>query len=180
MTFTPVSISPWTELEVGYGIPPIRDLVAAGVRIGLSVDNMVLAGSADLFSVMRLAVDLARGASNDALSIADADALRWATIDGARGVGFGDKVGTLEPGKRGDIIAVRLRDVNMTPSADPYALLTHATRPENVSLVMIDGKIHKRDGQLLHVGLPRLQARANSSIAEIRRRAGIEAMAPKQ
>jgi cytosine/adenosine deaminase-related metal-dependent hydrolase len=170
---SPVSISPWTELEVGYGVPPIPDMIAAGLKIGLSVDNMMLAGSADLFSVMKLAADLARGVSRDQLVVADSDALGWATRIGAEGLGMAKSVGTIEPGKRADIIAVRFDALNLSPAADMASMLTHAARPENVALVMIDGVEHKRDGRLTRVDMPALQQRANVSIAQLRRSADV-------
>jgi len=170
---SPVSISPWTELEVGYGVPPIADMIAAGLLLGLSVDNMVLAGQADMFSVMRLSTDLARGLSRNPLLMEDMTALRWATIDGARSLGLGQQVGALAPGMRADIIAVRVDALNTAPAADLSSLLTHAARPDNVSLVLIDGVAHKRDGQLVRVDLPAIRARASASITKIRSAAAI-------
>jgi 5-methylthioadenosine/S-adenosylhomocysteine deaminase len=60
-TKSPLSISPWTELEVGYGLPPIAQMMDARMPMSLSVDNMVLAGNADMFGVMRITADLAAG-----------------------------------------------------------------------------------------------------------------------
>lgn len=164
---SPVSISPGTELEVGYGIPPIVELLKAKLLIGLSVDNMVLAGSADMFEVMRLAIDLARGAARDQFVIGDTTALRWATLDGAHSLGLSKKIGTLATGKRADLIAVRLDAVNTAPAPDLSAMLTHAARPDNVALVLIDGVAHKRDGKLVKVDLPRLIARARASTSKL-------------
>ena len=165
---SPVSISPWTELEVGYGVPPIPDMIAAGLLMGLSVDNMVLAGQADMFSVMRLSTDLARGVSRDQLLVEDMTALRWATAVGAQSLGLGKRVGALVPGMRADVIAVRVNTLNTMPPADLPSLLTHSARPDDVSLVLIDGVVHKRDGHLIRVDLPAIQAQAAASIARMR------------
>lgn len=170
---SPVSISPWTELEVGYGVPPIPDMIAAGLLIGLSVDNMVLAGQADMFSVMRLSSDLARGLSRNQLLMEDMTALRWATTDGSRSLGLGKQVGALAPEMHADVIAVRADALNTTPAADLPSLLTHSARPDNVSLVLIDGVVHKRDGHLVRADLPAIQAQATASITRIRSTAGI-------
>jgi 5-methylthioadenosine/S-adenosylhomocysteine deaminase len=171
---SPVSISPWTELEVGYGVPPMADLVAAGVTLGLSVDNTVLAGAADPFAVMKLAADLARGTARDQMVVADEAALRWATIDAARAMGLDRQVGSIVPGKRADIVGMRLDGLNLAPAADPFSLVTHAARPDNVSLVLIDGVPHKMAGQLMRVDVPALQQRAQRSIASIRARAVLD------
>ncbi|SEK07258.1 Cytosine/adenosine deaminase [Sphingobium sp. AP50] len=170
---SPVSISPWTELEVGYGVPPIPDMITAGLLMGLSVDNMVLAGQANMFSVMRLSTDLARGVSRNQLLMEDNMALRWATTDGSRSLGLGKQVGALVRGMRADIIAIRLDALNTAPAADLPSLLTHAARPDNVSLVLIDGVVHKRDGRLVRIDLPAIQAQATASIKRIRSPSGI-------
>lgn len=170
---SPVSISPWTELEVGYGVPPIPDMITAGLLMGLSVDNMVLAGQANMFSVMRLSTDLARGVSRNQLLMEDNMALRWATTDGSRSLGLGKQVGALVPGMRADIIAIRLDALNTAPAADLPSLLTHAARPDNVSLVLIDGVVHKRDGRLVRIDLPAIKAQATASIKRIRSASGI-------
>jgi cytosine/adenosine deaminase-related metal-dependent hydrolase len=148
-------------------------MIAAGLLVGLSVDNMVLAGQADMFSVMRLSSDLARGLSRNQLLMEDMTALRWATTDGARSLGLAEQVGTLAAGMRADVIAVRLDALNTAPAADLPSLLTHAARPDNVSLVLIDGVLHKQDGHLVRVDLPAVRARAASSIARIQSTAGI-------
>ena len=79
----------------------------------------------------------------------------------------------LAPGMRADIIAVRVDALNTAPAADLPSLLTHAARPDNVSLVLIDGVAHKRDGQLVRVDLPAIRAKASASIAKIRSAAAI-------
>lgn len=170
---SPVSISPWTELEVGYGVAPIPDMIEAGLLIGLSVDNMVLAGQADMFSVMRLSLDLARGVSRDQQFVEDMTALRWATAVGAQSLGLGERVGALAPGMRADVIAVRVDTLNTMPAADLPSLLTHAARPDNVSLVLVDGVAHKRDGHLVRVDLPAIRAQAAASVMRIRSATGI-------
>lgn len=170
---SPVSISPWTELEVGYGLPPIEDLAAAGASVGLSVDNTVLAGSADMFSVLKLTADLAAGMAARQSVLPDALVLDWATRTGAATIGLGDTVGTLEVGKRADLITVRTDALNTAPSAGAAALLTHAARPENVDLVLIDGVVHKREGRLTRVDVAALLGEAEESMARIRTAAGL-------
>lgn len=174
---SPVSISPWTELEVGYGLPPVPAMLAAGVLLGLSVDNMVLAGHADMMGVMRVTLDLARGLTRRQDAVEDAAALRWATCDGARSIGMDDRVGTIMPGRRADIILVRTDALHTAPVGSSAALLTHAARADDVRFVMIDGVIHKRDGALTRVDRRDLLARATRSIDRIKAAAGVGAAA---
>lgn len=170
---SPVSISPWTELEVGYGVPPIAAMLAAGVRMGLSVDNMVLAGHADMFGVMRVTGDLAAGMERRQQALPDATVLRWATAEGAATLGLGDRVGRIAPGMRADLIAVRADAINTAPYAEPVSMLTHAAQPANVDTVLIDGVIHKRAGRLTRVDAEAIRTEAEAAIARLRRLGGV-------
>ena len=170
---SPLSISPWTELEVGYGLPPLQEMVASNVAIGLSVDNAMLAGQADLFSVMRLAIDLAAGQGEKQGVISDRRALQWATAGGARTLGLGQLTGSLTPGKRADLIAIDASTLTTRPVSDVHFMLTHAVRPTDVELVMIDGLLHKRDRRLLRIDQAGMLAEADRLMATLRSRAKV-------
>lgn len=170
---SPLSISPWTELEVGYGLPALREMAASGVQMGLSVDNMVLAGQADMFSVMRLTIDLASGMQERQDAIGHRKALDWATIGGARSLGLAATTGSLTPGKRADVIAIARNTLNTRPVRDVPYLLTHAARPSDVDFVLVDGQVHKRDGRLTRVDVPALLDKAEATMAALRRQAGV-------
>ncbi|AMB43322.1 amidohydrolase family protein [Methylobacterium sp. AMS5] len=170
---SPISISPWTELEVGYGRPAIADMADAGVEMGLSVDNMVLAGHADMFGVMRITADLARGLREDQGALTDRRVLEWATIGGARGLGIAQTTGSLTPGKRADVIAVRRDAINTAPAGTVDFMLTHAAQPANVDFVMVDGVVHKENGRHTRVDVEALLAQAQESIARLRQKAGL-------
>lgn len=168
-----LSISPWTEIEVGYGLPAIGLMAASGVEMGLSVDNQVLAGNADMFSVMKLTADLTAGMEEKQGALPDSRTLDWATIGGARSLGLGDLVGSLTPGRRADVIAIRTDALNLAPAGSVEFLLTHSARPENVDFVMVDGVVHKEAGRLTRVDVPALVAEAKAEISKIRQRAGV-------
>lgn len=170
---SPLSISPWTELEVGYGLPGLPAMAASGVEMGLSVDNMVLAGRADMFDVMRLTADLAAGIAEKQSVLPDRRVLEWATIGGARGLGLGDLVGSLTPGKRADLIAVRADGLTTSPVGSVDFLLTHAAQPADVDFVMIDGVVHKQAGRLIRIDVDALSAEARAEIARLKERAGL-------
>lgn len=170
---SPLSISPWTELEVGYGVPPLADMAASGVEMGLSVDNMILAGQADMFSVMRLAIDLAAGQRSQQGVIPNRRALEWATIGGARGLGISSVTGSLTPGKRADLIAIDKGALNTMPVRNVDIMLTHSARPSDVDLVMIDGVVHKRDKRLVGLDVAALLSEAEQMITQLRTQAKI-------
>ncbi|MDB6455111.1 amidohydrolase family protein [Falsirhodobacter sp. 20TX0035] len=170
---SPVSISPWTELEVGYGIPPVARMAAAGLRIGLSVDNMVLAGNADMFGVMKVTSDLASGQTETQGAVKDATVLHWATAGGAETLGIAD-LGMIAPGMLADLVAVRTDAVNTAPVRTPEFLLTHAAHPGNVDTVIAGGILRKRGGALVGIDHTALLAEATRLMASLRRRAGID------
>lgn len=172
-TKTPLTISPWTELEVGYGLPPIARMMEASVPMSLSVDNMVLAGQADMFGVMRVTADLAAGMAEKPDVLRDRDVLQWATMGGAEALGIAKSVGSLSIGKRADIIAIRSDTLNTRPVKNIDVLLTHAARPNDVDFVMIDGVVHKESGRHTRIDVPALLAEAADTIRRLRVQADI-------
>ncbi len=147
-TRTPVSVSPWSELLIGYGVTPIREMAQAGLLLSLSVDTTPLTGTAELFSVMRLALGLDRGQAEAEFDMSARRVLEMATIDGARALGLADVTGSLTPGKRADVILVRTDDVNVAPFTDAPNVIALAAAAHNVDTVVADGRVLKRDGAL--------------------------------
>jgi cytosine/adenosine deaminase-related metal-dependent hydrolase len=94
--------------------------------------------------------------------------LQMATIEGAEALGIADKVGSLKPGKRADIILLRTRDINMTPLTDPVRMAVQSAQPSNVDTVIVDGRILKRSGQLVAVDVDKIVDQANATIAKVR------------
>ncbi len=172
-TKSPLSISPWTELEVGYGVPPLAQMMDARVPMSLSVDNMVLAGNADMFGVMRVTADLAAGMAEKQGALSDRTVLQWATMGGADALGLGKLVGSLAVGKRADIIAVRSDALNTSPVKNVDFLLTHGARPNDVDFVMIDGVVHKENGRHTRIDVPALLAQSSDMIRRLRVQADI-------
>ncbi len=113
-----VSISPWSELLIGYGVTPVQQLEASGVLLTLSVDTTPLTGTSDLWSVLRLATGLYRGEAEQELAVGTRRVLEMATLDGARSLGLGDVTGSLTPGKRADLLLVRRHDLETAPVTD--------------------------------------------------------------
>ncbi len=146
-----VSISPWSEMLIGYGVTPVQEMEDSGMLLSLSVDTLPLTGTADLWSVARLTTALLRGQAEQELAVNTRRILEMATIDAARSLGLGDVVGSLTPGKRADLILVRTRDVATAPRTDVPNLLALAAGAENVDTVMVDGRIRKRHGELVDI-----------------------------
>jgi len=167
-TKTPVSLSPYTELRTGFGITPVDRFLKFGVPVSLSVDTTLLCGNADMFAIMKAIQNIADGAAPSEFDIHPRRVLQLATIDGANALGIGDKVGSLSPGKRADLILVRTTDINMAPLTEPVRMIVQSAQPANVDLVMVDGRILKRDGRLTTVDVARVVADATETINRVR------------
>jgi 5-methylthioadenosine/S-adenosylhomocysteine deaminase len=169
---TAVSVSPFSELRVGYGFPHVRRFLDAGVRLGLSIDTTMLSGNADMFATMKVTQGIENGRSESESALTSRRVLELATIDGARSMGLGDVIGSLTPGKRADIIAVSTRNPNMAVVTDPAQLLVTAAGPADVDTVIVDGRILKRGGALTEVDPREIGRGARAALARLRHRAG--------
>jgi cytosine/adenosine deaminase-related metal-dependent hydrolase len=94
-----------------------------------------------------------------------------ATIDGARDLGIADKVGSLVPGKRADLILIRTTDINMAPIGDPFDALVSLAQPSNIDTVAIDGRLLRQKGLFTALDYPKVARDAADSAAGLRARA---------
>jgi 5-methylthioadenosine/S-adenosylhomocysteine deaminase len=166
-----VSVSPYTELHIGFGFPKTGEFLAANVPFGLSIDTTGLSGNADMFAVMKLIQNVENARAESEFKLPARRVLELATIEGARSMGVDDHVGSLRPGKRADLIMVNTRDVNMGVFTDPAHLLVEAAQPANVDTVVVDGRILKRHGRLVAVDANRITADAAAASFQVRKRA---------
>ena len=167
-----VSISPWSELLIGYGVTTVKELADAGVLLNLSVDTLPLTGNADMFSIIRLTAGLHRGQSEQEFSLLARRVLAMATIDGARGLGLEHVTGSLTPGKRADLIMVRADELNIAPFTDAPNMIAFAAQPSNVDTVVVDGRILKRDGRLTALDPREVVREAAAALERVLARAG--------
>jgi cytosine/adenosine deaminase-related metal-dependent hydrolase len=170
---SPVGLSPWTEMQVGFGLPPIARIQKQGLPVGLGLDNLALAGSADIFAMLKLTAGLAAAEAEEQGQLTERQVLEWATIGGARSLGMEEKIGSLTPGKRADLIMVQMDAINTTPATRPDITLVQAAQPANVSLVMVDGRIHKRGGHAVGDDTGKLLRDADAALSRLRKEAGL-------
>ena len=166
-----VTVSPTSELRIGYGFPRVCELLAAGVPTGLSVDTTVLCGNADMFAIMKVTQGVENGRAYDEFALSARRVLELATIEGARTMGMDDVIGSLRPGKRADIIAVSTDAPNLAVLTDPAHLLVTAAQPANVDTVIVDGRVLKRRGELTGLDLTSIAQEARAALAGVRERA---------
>jgi cytosine/adenosine deaminase-related metal-dependent hydrolase len=139
-----------------------------GVPVSLSVDTTLLCGNADMFAIMKAIQNIADGLAPSEFAIRARRVLEMATIDGARALGISDRVGSLTPAKRADLILVRSSDLNMAPLTEPVRMIVQAAQPMNVDLVMVDGRVLKRDGRLTTIDAAKVAAEAGETLNRLR------------
>jgi 5-methylthioadenosine/S-adenosylhomocysteine deaminase len=172
-TKSPYSTAPVIEMSysaVRSGYIQYDELKQLGVPMGLSIDSSGASASADFFNIMRALMwsDWQRSGAPSRLK--PQRLVELATIEGARLLGLGDVTGSLEPGKRADIILVRKMDVNMVPVMDPYYSLVFSGQPSNVDTVIVDGRIVSMGGKTTSIDLDKVVREAVTSALEIRGR----------
>ena len=170
-TKTPIATTPTGEASMGYPLQQIENFLAEGVTVGLGFDSIALSGNADMFRTMKMVQDSEKIRNAVQFKISSRRVIELATIGGARCLGLDDQIGSLTPGKRADLIMVSLLAPNMAVGPDPANLLVNSAAPANVGLVVVDGRILKRDGSLTHVDVKRSLHEAAASLRAVRERA---------
>ena len=137
-----LSHNPESNMKLGSGIAPIAKAVAAGIVVGLGTDGP--AGSNndfDMFESMDFAGKLAKVANLDPTALPARELVRMATLDGARALGLGDRIGSIEVGKEADLIAVDLTQERVRPVYDVTSIVVYAAKASDVSLTMVAGRV---------------------------------------
>jgi 5-methylthioadenosine/S-adenosylhomocysteine deaminase len=149
-----VAHNPTSNLKLGAGVAPVARMLELGVDVGIGTDGAASNNDLDMFEEMRLAALLAKGTSGDPTALPARDALSMATRLGARAMHLDHLTGSLEPGKRADLIVVDLDQLHNVPAFDRdpngiYARLVYASKSTDVVDVMCNGRWLMRDRALL-------------------------------
>ena len=149
-----VAHNPSSNLKLGSGVAPVTKMLEIGVDVGIGTDGPASNNDLDMFEEVRLAALLAKGTTGDPTVLPAQQALLMATRLGARALGIGDITGSLEPGKRADLIVIDLNGVHSIPhfSRDPHAIsarIVYSAKASDVSDVMCNGAWLMRNRQLL-------------------------------
>jgi 5-methylthioadenosine/S-adenosylhomocysteine deaminase len=138
---TGVSVAhcPESNMKLASGFCPVHDLSKRGINVCLGTDGAASNNDLDMFGEMRSAALLAKAVAGNASAINAQQAIRMATINGARALGLGDSIGSIEPGKKADLIAIDLSHLATQPVYDPVAQLVYAANSQQVSHVWVDG-----------------------------------------
>jgi len=174
-----VSISVETEMSMGFGRPVFQRCRQHGIAPTLSADVVSL-NSGDLWHELRFGLGSARAEAADPINAAGGmpdkvaysarEALDWCTVNAAEAMGLGDRVGSLTPGKRADLMLVGGQALEQHPRLDPYATLAFQTTAADVRTVLVEGRTVKLDGVMQGTPLSELTARADAAAERIRQR----------
>jgi 5-methylthioadenosine/S-adenosylhomocysteine deaminase len=167
-----VAHNPTSNLKLGSGVAPVAKMLELGLAVGIGTDGPASNNDLDMFEEMRLAALLAKGIGKDPTALPARDALAMATRLGAQAIDLGEITGSLEPGKRADLIVVDLDQAHHVPrfGRDPgavYSDLVYACKASDVVDVMCDGRWLMRDRVLLTVDEDTLRGTAESMARRI-------------
>jgi len=151
---------PESNLKLASGFCPVQRLRTAGLSVALATDGAASNNDLDMFGELRTAALLAKGVAGDPSAVPAAAALRMATLHGARALGLGDEIGSLEPGKEADMVAVDLSFPETQPVHHPISQLVYAAGRRQVSHVWIAGRPVLLEGRLATVDLDKIRADA--------------------
>jgi 5-methylthioadenosine/S-adenosylhomocysteine deaminase len=140
--------NPRSNLKLASGIAPVPDMLRAGVLVALGTDGAASNNTLNLFAEIQAAALIHKGVRLDPLAVSATAALEMATIGGARSLKLDHLVGSLEPGKRADLVIIDLDEDNLVPLYDPVSHLAYAVQGADVRTVLVDGRIVLRDGVL--------------------------------
>ena len=164
--------NPSSNLKLASGIAPVKEMIEIGVKLGIGTDGTASNNDLDMFEEMRLASFLAKGATHDPLVAPARTSLILATIGGARAIHLDHLTGSLEVGKRADVVVVDLTGLHNTPRfhREPemvYSQLVYACKSSDVRDVWCNGRALMRDRALLTVDLPTVTAQAQDIAQQI-------------
>ncbi|KAL4948681.1 hypothetical protein BDW69DRAFT_203400 [Aspergillus filifer] len=171
--------TPDTEIQMGMGYPVVWKASDAGCRCGLGLDITSNQGN-DFVAQMRLALQVQRAREyghgyNQAvqrdLNRKAADVLRMATLGGAEAMQLDSLIGSVEAGKKADLVLWRCDDIETLPILDPVATVVFHSSPKSIDTVLVDGKIVKQDGQLTGFDWPSLREQVQNRSERLRNEA---------
>jgi 5-methylthioadenosine/S-adenosylhomocysteine deaminase len=143
-----ISHNPESNMKLASGIAPVPQLLAAGVCVGLGSDGAASNNNLDLFLEMDTAAKLHKVQRLDPTVLDANTVLRMATIDGARALGLSDRIGSIEPGKKADLIVIDTRRPHLVPMYHPASQLVYAAKGSDVNTVIINGRVVMEDGRI--------------------------------
>jgi 5-methylthioadenosine/S-adenosylhomocysteine deaminase len=163
-----VAHNPESNMKLASGAAPVTQYLAAGIPLGLGTDGAASNNDLDMFEAMRQASFLAKHTTHDPTAVPARTALEMATIGGAKALAMDRWIGSLEAGKRADLIMVSTGSARQTPMYDPISHLVYVTRGDDVRTTVVNGKVLMNERRLRTLNRDTAIADANRLAREIR------------
>lgn len=164
-----VSHNPQSNMKISSGVAPVREMLRAGIRVTVATDGCCSNNDLDLWEELRTAALLQKSATGDPTALPALEALRMATANGARAMGYADgELGVLRPGALADMIVIDLQRPHLQPMNDVVSNLVYCGKAADVETVMVGGRIVVGNRRIAGVDLGDLYARATEAVRRIR------------
>ena len=163
---------PSSNLKLGSGIAPVAEMRALGVSVSLGADGAACNNRLDMFEEMHLAATLQSVRRHPGVLTAR-DALWMATREGARALGLANEIGSIEVGKRADLILIDRGRPHMGPDVDPWSTLVYATRGTDVGMTMVDGHVLVKNFSLQNQDVAAITSSARTAAQTLSKRVGL-------
>lgn len=173
---TKVAFCPATSVKLAKGATKIGkypEMMAAGMLLGLGTDGVSAAGNLNLMRQIYLVAGMFKDCRMDTSLVGAKKALRMATIEGAKVIGWDDEIGSIEIGKKADFVLFDLDHFEWTPYGDPLQAVVYSVSPASIAQTWVDGEALYRDGRVTTVDEKALRAEARRRAAEVVKRAGL-------
>jgi 5-methylthioadenosine/S-adenosylhomocysteine deaminase len=143
-----ISHNPISNMKIAAGVAPVPTYLERGIEVSLGTDGAASNNTLDMFETMKMTALLHKVFGGDASTVPAQSVLEMATINGAKALGMGDSIGSLEPGKKADVIIVDVHTPNLTPFTNPVSHLVYAASGSDVDTVIVDGRMVMENRQM--------------------------------
>lgn len=159
--------NPISNQKLGNGLAPIIKLRKSNINVALGTDGPGSTNTLDMFEEIKCAAYLQKGSSSDPTAISAFDVLKMATIEGAKVLGNDNEIGSLEIGKKADIIIINLRKAHLSPIHDLYSTLAYSVNGSDVETTIIDGNIVMENRKICNVDETVIINKCNEIVARL-------------
>jgi 5-methylthioadenosine/S-adenosylhomocysteine deaminase len=163
-----ISHNPESNAKLASGIAPLPKILGSGIPVGLGTDGCASNNNLDLFHEMDMAAKLHKAATFDPTTMAARTVVEMATIGGARAIGLGTRIGSLEVGKQADVIIIDTAKSHLTPIYHPESHIVYAAKSSDVRDVVVDGHVRVRNRNVLSMDVEEIMARVREIAQDIK------------
>jgi 5-methylthioadenosine/S-adenosylhomocysteine deaminase len=151
-----------SNLKLASGFAPIPKMLKAGIKVAFGTDGAASNNDLSILGEMSTAAKVHKATSGDPTALDSKTALLMATRNGAQVLGLGDKVGSITPGKKADLVIANLNQPHLVPIYDIYSHITYAMRPSDIETVIVNGRIVVENRRLKTIDEEEILAKARA------------------